>query len=139
MKKYWLAFASVIMIVVGLIRGKIGVDLLIDSDNLSALEPVQGSPAELKIAGICLIIVCLLLISSGIILTIKRYVANYVYCWISLLVFLVYGFINSFLVFGMLFVPGQLIDLGISFVVGLFLVLGKDSIRSKYIQEYEYK
>ena len=28
MKKYWLAFASVIMIVVGLIRGKIGVDLL---------------------------------------------------------------------------------------------------------------
>ena len=67
------------------------------------------------------------------------YVANYVYCWISLLVFLVYGFINSFLVFGMLFVPGQLIDLGISFVVGLFLVLGKDSIRSKYIQEYEYK
>ncbi len=139
MKKYWLAFASVIMIAVGLIRGKIGIDLLIDGDTLSAIESVKGSPESLKAAGICLIIVCCLLVSSGIILTVRRYVANYVYCWISLLIFLVYGFINSFLLFDRLFIPGQLIDLGISLVTAVFLILGKDSIKSKYIQEYEYK
>lgn len=32
---------------------------------------------------------------------------------------------------------GQLINWGVSFVIGLCLVLGKDAVRPKYIQSYE--
>lgn len=67
MKKYWLSFASVLMIVVGLLRGVGGIILLF------------GHPLG----------------------------------------------------------SGQLINWGVSFVIGLCLVLGKDAVRPKYIQSYE--
>ena len=138
MKKYWLAFASVLMIVVGLIRGKWGVDLLIDGDKLALMDPITASAGTLKTAGIFLIIICVMLVSSGLILTVRRFVNIYIYCWISLGCFLVYGFINGFMLFGHPLAGTQFIDLGICIVTGLFLVLGKDSIKPKQIQSYEH-
>ncbi|MDD2951683.1 MAG: hypothetical protein PHC95_00750 [Parabacteroides sp.] len=139
MKKYWLTFASVLMIVVGLLRGMGGVTLLIQGDKLDLGLPITASPEGLKIAAYSLIAVCCLLVISAICLTIRRYVANYAFCWISLLLFLIGGIVNGFLLFGHPLAGGQLMNWGISFVIGLLLVLGKDTVKSKHIQEYEYK
>ena len=64
-------------------------------------------------------------------------VSNYAFCWISLGLFLVGGLINGFLLFGHPLGSGQLINWGVSFVIGLCLVLGKDDVHPKYIQSYE--
>ena len=74
MKKYWLSFASVLMIVVGLLRGMGGVTLLTQGDKVNLGLPVTASPAELKIAAYSLIAVCLLLVISAVSLTIRRLV-----------------------------------------------------------------
>ena len=50
MKKYWLSFASVLMIIVGLLRGMGGVTLLTQGDKVNLGLPVTASPTELKIA-----------------------------------------------------------------------------------------
>ena len=137
MKKYWLSFASVLMIVVGLLRGMGGVTLLTQGDKLDLGLPVTATPVELKIAAYSLIAVCCLLIISAICLTIRRLVSNYAFCWISLGLFLVGGLINGFLLFGHPLGSGQLINWGVSLVIGLCLVLGKDAVHPKYIQSYE--
>lgn len=137
MKKYWLSFASFLMIIVGLLRGVGGITLLTQGDKLDLGLPVTATPAELKIAAYSLIAVCCLLIISAICLTIRRLVSNYAFCWISLGLFLVGGLINGFLLFGHPLGSGQLINWGVSFVIGLCLVLGKDAVHPKYIQSYE--
>ena len=137
MKKYWLSFASILMIVVGLLRGMGGVTLLTHGDKLDLGLPVTASPAELKIAAYSLIAVCLLLVISAVSLTIRKLVSNYAFCWASLGLFLVGGLVNGFLLFGHPLGSGQLINWGVSFVIGLCLVLGKDAVHPKYIQEYE--
>lgn len=139
MKKYWLTFASVLMIVVGLLRGMGGVTLLTHGDKLNLGTPLTATPGELKAAAYSLIVVCCLLVISGICLTVRRYVAVYALSWISLLLFLIGGIVNGFLLFGHLLAGGQLMNWAITFVIGLLLVLGKDTVKSKYIQEYEYK
>ena len=127
MKKYWLSFASFLMIIVGLLRGVGGITLLTQGDKLDLGLPVTATPVELKIAAYSLIAVCCLLIISAICLTIRRLVSNYAFCWISLGLFLVGHPLGS----------GQLINWGVSFVIGLCLVLGKDDVHPKYIQSYE--
>ena len=139
MKKYWLTFASVLMIVVGLLRGMGGVTLLTHGDKLELGLPITASPDELKIAAYSLIAVCCLLVVSAICLTIRRYVANYAFCWISLLLFLIGGIVNGFLLFGDPLAGGQMLNFGICIIIGAFLVFGKDTVKSKYIQDYEYK
>lgn len=139
MKKYWLTFASVLMIVVGLLRGMGGVTLLTHGDKLNQGIPVTATPGELKVAAYSLIVVCCLLVISGICLTVRRYVAVYAFSWISLLLFLIGGIVNGFLLFGHMLAGGQLINWAITFVIGFFLVLGKNTVKSKYIQGYEYK
>ena len=116
MKKYWLSFASVLMIIVGLLRGMGGVTLLTQGDKVNLGLPVTASPTELKIAAYGLIAVCLLLVISAVSLTIRRLVSNYAFCWASLLLFLASGLINGFLLFGHPLGSGQLINWGVSFV-----------------------
>lgn len=137
MKKYWLSFASVLMIIVGLLRGMGGVTLLTQGDKVNLGLPVTASPTELKIAAYGLIAVCLLLVISAVSLTIRRLVSNYAFCWASLLLFLASGLINGFLLFGHPLGSGPAYQLGCQLRHRLCLVLGKDSVHSKYIQEYE--
>ena len=127
------------MIVVGLLRGVGGVTLLTQGEKVELGLPVIASPTELKIVAYTLIAVCLLLIVSAISLTIRRLVSNYAFCWLSLLLFLASGLANSVLLFGRPLGSGQLINWGVSFVIGVCLVLGKNAVHSKYIQEYENK
>lgn len=139
MKKYWLTFASVLMIVIGLLRGMGGLTLLTSSEKPELDTPITGSPTELKMAAYSLLIVCFLLIISAVCITIRKSVRNYAFCWVSLLLFLAGGMLNGFLLFGHLQGSGQLINWGLSILIGIFLVLGKDTVKSKYIQSYEYK
>ena len=127
------------MAVGGLIRERSGIDLLVDGDKIEIIDPVKASITDLKVVGWCLVVVSILLISSAITVTIRKYVSCYIYCWISLLVFLISGIVNSFLLYRSFFTPEQWIDWGICFVVALFLILGKDRIKSKYIQDSEYR
>lgn len=139
MKKYWLTFASLLMIVVGLLRGMGGVTLLTNGDTLNLGLPVTASSVELKIAATSLLVVCCLLVISAVCLTIRRSSANYAFCWASLLLFLAGGLVNGILLFGHPLGSGQLINWGISFLIGLCLVLGKNAVHPKYIQSYEDK
>lgn len=137
MKKFWLTCASVIMMVVGLIRGMDGINICIDGENVDLGTKIAASPEALTFVGICLIIVAILLIVAAIGLTLRRVIGMYVFSWISLGLFLVSGFINDFILFGYPFSIPQLIDWGITIAVALFLILGRESIRPKFIQSYE--
>ena len=139
MKKYWLTFASVLMIVIGLEKGMGGIMLLMHGDKLSPEVHLTATPGELKAAAWIMIAICCLLVIPAVALTIRRYVANYALAWAGLFLFLIGGIVNSFLLFGNMLAGGQPTSWAISFVIGLFLVLGKNAVKSKYIQAYEYK
>lgn len=129
MKKYALTIASFLMIIVGLLRGMGGLALLSDGKDLDLDYPVTASPQGLDAAAYSLLIVCLLLIFSGLALTIRRIRPIWLLSWISVLLFLIGGAVNGFLLFGHPLGSGQLINLAISCVIGACLFIGKERIR----------
>lgn len=100
-----------------------------DGKNLDLGYPVTASPQEIDAAAYSLLIVCLLLILSGLALTIRRIRAIWLLSWISVLLFLIGGAVNGFLLFGHPLGSGQLINLAISCVIGVCLFIGKERIR----------
>lgn len=128
MKKYWLSIASFLMIITGLLRGIGGISLL--GENVPETDiPIMASPGEIAIAAYTLLIVCVLFIASGLSLTVRRRRINWILGWVSIVVFLAGGIINGFLLFGHPLSSGQLINFGISALIGACLFMGKDSIR----------
>lgn len=129
MKKYALTIASFLMIIVGLLRGMGGLALLSDGKNLDLGYPVTASPAAIDVAAYSLLVVCFLLILSGLALTIRRIRATWILSWVSTVLFLIGGAVNGFLLFGHPLGSGQLINLAISCVIGACLFIGKERIR----------
>lgn len=128
MKKYWLTIASFLMIIIGLLRGTGGVSLL--GEKAPELDiPIVASPEEITIAAYSLLIVCVLLIASGLSLTVRRTRVNWILSWGSILLFLAGGVINGFLLFGHPLGTGLIINLVISCLIGICLIMGKDNIR----------
>lgn len=129
MKKYALTIASFLMIIVGLLRGMGGVALLTDRENLDLGLPLTASPTEADAAAYSLLVVCFLLVVSGLWLTIRRIRATWWLSWISVLLFLIGGAVNGFLLFGHPLSGGQMLNLAISCVIGACLFMGKERIR----------
>lgn len=127
MKKYWLAIASFLMIVTGLLRGVGGLSLLGKTPETDI--PIVASPGEITIAGYSLLIVCVLFIAAGLSLTVRRTHASWVFSWGSIVLFLIGGIVNGFLLFGHPLGSGQIINLVASCLIGVCLVLGKNNIR----------
>lgn len=128
MKKYALTIASFLLVLTGLARGMGGLGLLSEGAAVDLTHPITASPAEIKIAAYSLLIVCLLLIVSGISLTVRRTRTNWIAGWISLFLFLAGGVVNGFLLFGHPLLHGQLINIAVSILTGFFLVWGKDRL-----------
>lgn len=129
MKKYALTVASFLMIIVGLLRGMGGLALLGEGKNLDLGHPVIASPHEMDAAAYSLLVVCFLLILSGLALTVRRRRATWILSWVSVVLFLIGGAVNGFLLFGHPLGSGQLINLAISGVIGACLFIGKECIR----------
>lgn len=129
MKKYALTIASFLMIIVGLLRGMGGVALLTDRENLDLGLPLTASPTEADAAAYSLLVVCFLLVVSGLWLTIRRIRVTWWLSWISVLLFLIGGAVNGFLLFGHPLSAGQMLNLAISCVIGACLFMGKERIR----------
>lgn len=128
MKKYWLAIASFLMIIAGLLRGIGGLSLLGETAPETEI-PIIASPGEITIAAYCLLIVCVLFIASGLSLTVRRTRVNWILSWGSIVLFLAGGVINGFLLFGHPLGTGQIINIVVSCLIGVCLIMGKDNIR----------
>lgn len=129
MKKYALTIASFLMIIVGLLRGMGGLALLSEGKDLDLGYSVIASPHEMDAAAYSLLVVCFLLILSGLALTVRRRRATWILSWVSVVLFLIGGAVNGFLLFGHPLGSGQLINLAISGVIGACLFIGKERIR----------
>lgn len=129
MKKYWLTIASFLMILTGLLRGLGGLALLTEGNSLDLGLPLVATPEQMKMAAYSLLGVCLLLVLSGVSLTIRRIRMNWTLSWISVILFLTGGILNGILLFGHPQASGQLVNFGISAVIAIGLILGKDSLR----------
>lgn len=130
MKKHVLTIASFLMIIVGLLRGMGGLALLTDRENLDTGLPLTASPGEADAAAYSLLAVCFLLVLSGLLLTIRRVRFTWLLSWVSILLFLIGGAVNGFLLFGHPLSSGQGINLGICCVIGACLFIGKERIRN---------
>lgn len=128
MKKYALTIASFLLVLTGLSRGMGGLGLLSEGARVDMTHTITASPAEIRIAAYSLLVVCLLLIVSGISLTVRRTRTNWIAGWVSLLLFLIGGVVNGVLLFGHPLLHGQLINIGICILTGFFLVWGKDRL-----------
>lgn len=129
MKKYALTIASFLMIIIGLLRGMGGLALLADRENLDLSLPLTASPAEADAAAYSLLVVCGLLVASGLSLTVRRIRATWRLSWASVLLFLIGGAVNGFLLFGHPLSSGQILNLAISCMIGACLFIGKERIR----------
>lgn len=129
MKKQALTIASFLMIIVGLLRGMGGLALLTDRENLDVGFPLTASSGEMDAAAYSLLAVCCLLVFSGLSLTIRRVRVTWLLSWASMLLFLVGGAVNGFLLFGHPLATGQWINLGICCIIGICLFIGKERIR----------
>lgn len=130
MKKQGLTIASLLMIIVGLLRGMGGLALLTDRESLDLDLPLTASPGEADAAAYSLLVVCFLLVLSGLSLTIRRVRLTWLLSWVSILLFLIGGAVNGFLLFGHPLATGQWINLGICCVIGTCLFIGKERIRN---------
>lgn len=128
MKKYALTIASFLLVLTGLARGMGGLGLLSEGAQVDMTRPITGSPHDIKVAAYSLLFVCLLLIVSGISLTIRRTRANWIAGWVSMFIFLIGGVINGFLLFGHPLGHDQLMNVGICILTGFFLVWGKERL-----------
>lgn len=125
MKKYLLVAASVLMLLIGLLRGFGGVVLITDSTVVSP----ELSSMRVNFAAWSLIIVCCLLIFAGINLIIRRNKVAWTMSWIAIAIFIVGGVANGFALFGQPLGSGQLINISVSVVVGCLLLGGKGGLK----------
>ena len=116
------------MFLVGLIRGIGGFFTL-----TKGIETVVSKNIEswkITAASISLLTVAILLISSACLLIIKRNKTAWMFSWISVCLFIIGGLINGFLLFGKPQIDGQIVNWGISILIGLFLISGKKSLKN---------
>jgi hypothetical protein len=124
-KKSFLIAASVVMILVGILRGLGGIVLLARGNNINTGHPVVASGARMRIVALGLLAVCLLLVFSAINVLRKPDKKSWNLCWTALIIFLTGGVINGYLLFGHPIDKGQLINLSAVIICIVLLYLGK--------------
>lgn len=105
--------------------------LLLDgSKDLDLGMPIVATDGQLALAGYSLVIICILLVIAGLVLTVRRDRASWIFSWICISLFLAVGIMNGFLLFGQLLGSGQLISLAISFaIIAALLLWSKQTLR----------
>jgi len=113
------------MILVGLLRSLGGVILFIKGANMHTDVPMIATSMQITIVAWGLVIVGLFLIFAAINLLRKITNKSWSSCWIALLLFLLDGVMNGFLLFGHPLDRGQMINVFATILISLFLILGR--------------
>ena len=129
MKKYWLIISAVIMILIGILRAIGGIALLTKGNQLNTEVPIIASEVQIYIVAIGLLIIGILLVYASINLLRKYSKMSWNICWIILILFLLGGLLNGYLLFGQPLDQGQKINFAVAIFVGLFLFLGKSALK----------
>lgn len=130
-KKYWIIISAVIMILIGILRAIGGIALLIKGNQLDAGIPIIASETQTYIVAIGLLIISILLIYVSINLLRRYSKMSWNICWIVLVLFLLGGLLNGYLLYGQPVDQGQKINFTAAILVGLFLFLGKSALKVK--------
>jgi uncharacterized membrane protein YfcA len=128
-KKYWLIIAAVIMTLVGVLRAIGGIALLTKGNQLDTGIPIIASENQIYIVATGLLIIGILFVIASINLIRNYSKMSWNTCWIVLLLFILGGLLNGFLLFGQPLDQGQKINLIAVILIGLFLVLGKPALK----------
>ena len=131
MKKYWLAIAALIMTLIGLLRAVGGIALIMKGKQLDTGTPIMASETQILLASAGLLIVGFFLIYAGINLLRKPAPLSWSISWLALILFFIGGLLNGYLLFGQPLDQGQKINLIALILAGLFLFLGKSSLKTE--------
>lgn len=127
-RKVLLSIASILMFVIGLMRGFGGIALLLKGSGLETNVPITANDMEIKLVAIGLFLVCVLLIFSAINLLMKYTLKGWNLCLLALFLFLSDGVLNGFLLFGHPIDQGQVINITAVIIISIFLLIGKSAI-----------
>ena len=127
-RKVLLIIASILMIVIGVLRGFGGMALLLKGNNLETNSPIIAGELQIKLVSSGLLLVCILLIYSAINLLRKYSRKSWNLCFIAMLLFLLGGVLNGFLLFGQPIDQGQIINIGAVLIISIFLFTGKPAL-----------
>ncbi|NOX84699.1 MAG: hypothetical protein GXO86_01845 [Chlorobi bacterium] len=127
-KKYWLKIAAVIMVLAGVIRAIGGIALLLKGDRLDIEMTITASDLQIIIVAIGLLIIGILFVYAAINLLRDYSKKSWNICWIILLLFILSGLLNGFLLFGQPLDQGLKINFAIVIIIGVLLYLGKPAL-----------
>ena len=113
------------MIIIGLLRGVGGIVLFMNGNQLQIDAPIIATNFEINLIAVGLLLICVLLIIAAINLIITYSRKSWIYCWIVLILFLLDGLLNGYLLFGHPLDQGQRINFIAATVSGVLLLLGK--------------
>jgi hypothetical protein len=125
-KNAFLIGGSVVMIILGILRGLGGISLLLKGNALHTDLPIVASFTQVK--AVALGLVGVLLISSAIYLIIRKTKRNWNYCMTVLLLFFASGALNGLLLFGHPLDKGQMINIIAVLICCMILYLGRPSL-----------
>ena len=128
-RKICLYVAGVLMVLIGLLRGLGGVLSL-----TGGIETAVGTDFlswKTIVAGLGLLIVALLLIIAACLLFFKRNKLAWNISWVSIILFIIGGLVNGFLLFGKPQIDGQIVNWSVSIFICLFLLTGKKALKEK--------
>ena len=127
-RKIFIWIASFLMVLIGILRGLGGISLFLKGNKLATNQPIVASSIQIQLVAIGLVIVCILLISSGMLLLLRNNKRSLKFCVGGLILFLLGGLMNGFLLFGRPVDQGQLINIITVIIIGGLLLLGKSAL-----------
>ncbi|RPH34005.1 MAG: hypothetical protein EHM93_02255 [Bacteroidales bacterium] len=128
-RKYWLVIASVIMILIGVLRGIGGISLFQKGNQLITDIPIIATNPQISLIAFGLLLICALFIFAAINLIRKNSRRSWIFCWLVLLLFLLGGLLNGYILFGHPIDKGQMINFIAVFIVSIFLYTGKTALK----------
>jgi hypothetical protein len=102
--------------------------LLLKGNNLETNSPIIAGELQIKLVSSGLLLVCILLIYSAINLLRKYSRKSWNLCFIAMLLFLLGGVLNGFLLFGQPIDQGQIINIVAVLIISIFLFTGKPAL-----------
>lgn len=128
-RKYWFVVASIIMILIGILRGIGGLSLFLKGNQLVTDIPIVATDLQINLVAFGLVLICALFIFVSINLIRKYSRRSWILCWLVLLLFLLGGLMNGFLLFGHPIDQGQKINFIAVLLVSVFLFIGKPALK----------
>ena len=129
--KYQVAISSLLMIFIGLFRSIGGISLLLGGDQLGTKVPILASAGQLNGVGIGLLIVGILLIVSAAYFWRRLTRRSWLLCWIALIIFLLDGLVDGFILFGQPLAQGQIINWSAAIIIGILLYHNRPQSKSE--------